>query len=229
MALADEAATPAELDHLSACAACAREVAAFRSLRAAGLRSGGVMLDAPITSWESLAPALRAAGVIRGGATARGALLTRSRPWLAAAAAVMLVAGGVLLGRLTAKPTPEVNVARIESPPAGVQSAVLQTSAGAPIVSVNDALQIMQRAEHDYRAAAAFIAAQDPSTRGDAERYRTRLAALDRVQDAVREAVQESPDDPMLNQYLLSTRSARAVTLQQLSTTLPSNVRLASW
>jgi len=49
------------------------------------------------------------------------------------------------------------------------------------------------------------------------------------VQDAVRAAVQESPDDPMLNQYLLSTRSARAVTLQQLSTTLPSNVRLASW
>ena len=45
----------------------------------------------------------------------------------------------------------------------------------------------------------------------------------------MREAVQDAPDDPMLNQYLLSTRSARAVTLQQLSTTHPSNVRLASW
>ena len=229
MALADEAATPAELDHLSACAACAREVAAFRSLRAAGLRSGGVMLDAPITSWESLAPALRAADVIRGGATARGALLTRSRPWLAAAAAVMLVAGGVLFGRYTAPGTQSFNAMTADRPVAGVQSNALLTSAGAPIVSVNDALQIMQRAEHDYRAAAAYVAAQDPSTRGDADRYRTRLAALDRVQDAVRAAVQESPDDPMLNQYLLSTRSARAVTLQQLSTTLPSNVRLASW
>jgi len=229
MALADEAATPAELDHLSACAACAREVEAFRGLRAAGLRSGGVILDAPITSWESLAPALRAAGVIRGGATARGLLMTRSRPWMAAAAALLLVAGGVIAGRLTAPGVRQFDPARVDQPAAGVQSTALVTSADSPIVSVDDALQIMERAEHDYRAASAYIAAQDPNTRGDADRYRARLAALDKVQSAVREAVQEAPDDPMLNQYLLSTRSARAVTLQQLSTTLPSNVRLASW
>ena len=83
--------------------------------------------------------------------------------------------------------------------------------------------------ERDYRAAMAFIAAQDTASRGDVERYRMRLAALDKVQDAVRQAVQENPEDPMLNQYLLSTRSARAVTLQQLGTTLPSGVRLASY
>jgi hypothetical protein len=229
MALAEEAATPTELDHLSACAACAREVAAFRGLRAAGLRSGGVILDAPLTSWESLAPALRAAGVIRGGATARGALLERSRPWLAAAAALLLVAGGVVAGRLSVPAARQFNTARADLPAAGVQSNALLTSAGSPIVSVSDALQIMQRAERDYRTAAAYIASQDTTTRGDADRYRTRLAALDRVQNAVREAVRESPDDPMLNQYLLSTRSARAVTLQQLSSSLPSNVRLASW
>ena len=53
MALADEAATPAELDHLSACAACAREVAAFRSLRAAGLRSGGGALAPASSSYRT--------------------------------------------------------------------------------------------------------------------------------------------------------------------------------
>lgn len=230
MALADEAATPSELDHLAACAVCAREVEAFRGLRAAGLRSGGVVLDAPITSWESLAPALRAAGVIRSTPAWRSTLSGRARPWLAAAAALLLAAGGVWFGRATAPGgSRPYSVASADAPTAGVQSNALLTSGGSRILSVNDALEIMQRSEHDYRAAAAYIASQDTSGRGDADRYRTRLAALDRVQSAVREAVMETPDDPMLNQYLLSTRSARAVTLQQLSAALPTNVRLASW
>ena len=99
-----------------------------------------------------------------------------------------------------------------------------RTPAAAP-----EALRVMERAEHDYRAAAAFIVANDTAARGDADRYRARLAGLSKVQEAVLEAVHDSPDDPVLNQYLLSTRSARAVTLQQLGNTLPSGVRLASY
>jgi hypothetical protein len=61
------------------------------------------------------------------------------------------------------------------------------------------------------------------------DRYRSRLAALDKVSDAALQAVNASPDDPILNQYLLSARSAREVTLQQLGSTLPAGVRLASY
>lgn len=88
----------------------------------------------------------------------------------------------------------------------------------------------MQRAEHDYRVAVAFIASHDSSyAHGDADRYRTRLAALDKVRDAALEGVNGSPDDPILNQYLLSARSARDVTLQQLSSTLPASAKLVSY
>ena len=93
---------------------------------------------------------------------------------------------------------------------------------GTKIATLTDALTVMQRAEHDYRVAAAFIAAHDSSYgRGDTDRYRSRLAALDKVSDAALQAVNASPDDPILNQYLLSARSAREVTLQQLGGTLP--------
>jgi hypothetical protein len=194
-----------------------------------------VLLDAPLTSWDSLAPSLRDAGVIRGagGGGSGGSVwnAARMRPWMRAAAAVALIAGGVAVGRVTAPKgaAPASTVASVSAPPAGVQNAGLQTAEGASIASVNDALKVMERAEHDYRAAAAFIVANDTATRGDADRYRARLAGLSKVQEAVLEAVQDSPDDPVLNQYLLSTRSARAVTLQQLGNTLPSGVRLASY
>jgi hypothetical protein len=41
--------------------------------------------------------------------------------------------------------------------------------------------------------------------------------------------VNTSPNDPMVNQYLLSLRSARDVTLQQLGNSLPAGTRLASY
>ena len=233
-ALADELPTVPEAEHLAACAACAREVDAYGGLRAAGARSGGVPLDAPLTTWASLAPALREAGVMTADdADDRGSLRRWFRPWMGAAAAVVLAAGGAAAGRLTA---PRAGagagtspIAATSAPPSGVRNASIKTSEGTAFVSVDDALKVMERAEHDYRAAAAFIAAHDTSSRDDADRYRLRLAALGKVQDAVREAVRTSPDDPVLNQYLLSTRSARAVTLQQLGKTLPNGVRLASY
>jgi len=235
-ALADELPTVAETEHLAACALCAREAEAHRAVRAMGARSGGVLLDAPLTTWDSLAPSLRDAGVIRGAGAGGGSGGTvwnaaRMRPWLRAAAAVALVAGGVAAGRFTAPgaAAPASTVASAGAPPAGVQTAGLETAAGTPIVSVPEALRVMERAEHDYRAAAAFIVANDTAARGDADRYRARLAGLSKVQEAVLEAVHDSPDDPVLNQYLLSTRSARQVTLQQLGNTLPNGVRLASY
>jgi len=223
-ALADEPPTPEEREHLAACAACARETEAYRTLRASGTLAGGARLDAPLLAWESLAPALRDEGIIRDGRP------SAVRPWMRAAAAIRLVAGGVAAGRLTApRAAAPGGASSLAAPPVGVQNAGFQTAEGTAIVSTDDALKVMERAEHDYRAAAAFLVARDSTTRGDPDRYRARLAALGKLQDAVLAAVAESPDDPVINQYLLSTRSARAVTLQQLGTSLPSGVRLASY
>ena len=160
------------------------------------------------------------------------------RPWLQAAAAVMLAVGGGVVGRMSAPKAPttggagRANQGRSELIGAGPTGT---TSNGADsagtFVSVKDALAVMARAESDYRLAAAYIAAQDSSAnaRGGVDRYRMRLAALDKVSDAALAAVNEAPHDPVLNQYLISARSAREVTLQQLNSKLPAGVRLTSY
>jgi hypothetical protein len=110
-------------------------------------------------------------------------------------------------------------------------TAGIADSAGA-ILSVDDALAMMRRAESEYRLAAAYIAATDTSTTSGmdgVDRYRARLAALDRVSDAALAAVNEAPADPIVNQYLISTRAARAVTLQQLNSSLPPGMSLTSY
>jgi hypothetical protein len=55
---------------------------------------------------------------------------------------------------------------------------------------------------------------------------RARLAALDEVMPKVREALYEAPQDPMLNQYYLTTYEARESTLRQLARALPVGMRL---
>jgi hypothetical protein len=56
--------------------------------------------------------------------------------------------------------------------------------------------------------------------------YRSRLAALDRVISASREAMREAPHDPVINGYYLTTIGQREATLRQLNTALPASLRL---
>src|SRR5438105_9391912 len=84
-ALADEAPTEAETAHLASCAACRHERDAFVALLALAQREGGVARLAPdvvapprgggtpLSSWDTLAPALRAEGLIRPAAAAHAA------------------------------------------------------------------------------------------------------------------------------------------------------------
>ena len=106
-----------------------------------------------------------------------------------------------------------------------------RTSDGKQILSLPQAMQIVERAEADYRIASAYIAQYDTAYGGggDIDRYRTRLAALDRLSDVALEAVNKTPQDPVVNQMLASTRAARSATLQQLGSRLPAGVRLASY
>src|SRR5204862_6993327 len=103
--LVDESPTPAELAHLASCVDCARERAMYRSLAdLAG--SEATRIGAPLTRWESLAPALLADGVIDDGRVLRLGARRARRPWLQAAAAVLFIAGGMIAGRFTAGVSP---------------------------------------------------------------------------------------------------------------------------
>ncbi|HYD54952.1 MAG TPA: hypothetical protein VEA99_20115, partial [Gemmatimonadaceae bacterium] len=65
-ALADEAPSPDEAEHLAICAECAREVRAHETLHAMALaegRSGG-QLAMPLTRWDSLSAELRREGLV---------------------------------------------------------------------------------------------------------------------------------------------------------------------
>ncbi len=172
-----------------------------------------------------------------------GGLSRASRGWLRAAAAVVLAGGGLAMGRATAGIPFPLTAAEAEPGSAahvtsGANSApeaslASNVAAGADsIMSVEGALAMMRRAESEYRLAAAYIAASDTSSPigvNGADRYRARLAALDRVSDAALAAVNEAPADPIVNQYLISTRAARAVTLQQLNSSLPPGMSLTSY
>jgi hypothetical protein len=220
-ALADETPSPAELAHLSSCDDCTREREAFASLgRLASLEA--TRIGTPLTTWEALAPALVADGVIDTGRGFRVHRRAGGRRWVQAAAALFLVAGGVAAGRFSA----DVGSAR--------RVASARPNVADPATSFNsvDAARAAQlQSQQLYQSATAFIAANDTTSRAveSTSTIRTRLAALDRVREVVGEALNEAPYDPVINGYYLTTTGQREATLRQLNTSLPAGTRLVSY
>lgn len=208
----------------------------------ARLREEGILL--PAAGVVSLVPADAADAARPIARAGKAGSRHQRRVWLRAAAVVLLAGGGAAVGRATASVPLPLPVERTSlggtsqlargsmyAAPRASLTAGIADSAGA-ILSVNDALALMRRAESEYRLAAAYIAASDTSSidgSDGVDRYRARLAALDRVSDAALAAVNEAPADPVVNQYLISTRAARAVTLQQLNSSLPPGMSLTSY
>ncbi|HEX5831345.1 MAG TPA: hypothetical protein VFY16_10220 [Gemmatimonadaceae bacterium] len=221
-ALAEAEPTALEAAHLEACHRCATERAAHHQLL---VRAGAEAhrISAPLTRWETLAPALADEGLLVSGGRRRSARVSRlSRVWLRrAAAVVVLVGGGVAAGRLSAGVAP--------LPGLGAPAAA---SAAGRFASQDEALEALGRAERDYRAAAAFLAAQSRPADGlepdgaALEAYQTRLAALDEVASVTRAALYDAPHDPVINQYYLASLGAREATLRQLGTSLPAGQQL---
>ena len=218
-ALAEDQPTHDEAAHLAACPECAREQAAYEELVAMAARERHTV-SRPLTEWRSIAARLTPPAPRGTVAPLRGRGLPRA--WMQLAAGVMIAAGGLAVGRASAARTTSTT-----SVPAVAETA---DSTRAP-ASVDDAMALMRRAESDYRLAAAFVVAHDTSLRGESgiDRYRQRLAALDRVSDAALAAANQAPADPVINQYLISARTAREVTLQQLNGSLPAGMSLASY
>ena len=242
-ALADDEPTTTEGEHLARCAPCARERSAHRSLRsfAASDRTATTgAAPAPLTSWESLLPVLRAEGLVAdapacgaGGGSSEGKgprVLRFERRWansglLRAAAAVLLVAVGLVGGRWSAgaAPVPGITAARDTLTALGGDTALVFRNA-------SQALAALTRYEHGYQAAAEFLALHDTASQVEGrEAYQARLATLDQVAAATRQGLQETPYDPVINRYYLSALGARQATLVQLSSTLPPNVQVGGY
>lgn len=224
-ALAEEQPTHDEAAHLATCPTCAREQAAYEELVAMAARERHTVLTRPLTDWRSLSARLAEEPVRSAPTRVRGGGLPRA--WMQIAAGLVIAAGGMAVGRASAAGTIGGGNASAQSSAENLPS----DSARAQLASVGDAMALMRRAESDYRLGAAFVVAHDTSFRGTAgvDRYRQRLAALDRVSDAALAAANQAPADPVINQYLISARTARQVTLQQLNNSLPAGMSLTSY
>ena len=194
----------------------------------------------PLTDWDSLAERLRAEGLIRekrfGGSGGSGGFTTRV--WMQAAAALLLVAGGAAIGRFTAPDAADVSTASqssqttsapAQTAAAGTAGNAAPASNAAPeFRSPEEAWDVLNRAGEEYQRASAYLTASNTEVPlpTNPDTYRTRLAALDNVMSEMRSALNEAPQDPVINQYYLATVSAREATLRQLGTTLPAGARL---
>ncbi|HEX8851288.1 MAG TPA: hypothetical protein VF761_17310 [Gemmatimonadaceae bacterium] len=238
-ALADDEPTTTEGEHLARCVTCASERAAHRSLRslAAGERFTAQRAGAPLTSWDSLLPALRAEGLVSTApaidmpAAEVRVIPLRRRAFghnsrLRAAAAVLVAAVGIMAGRVSAGASAIPGFSR-----AGVDTLVRAVADTLPVFhSTSDALAALTRYERGYQAAAAFLAEQDTASHVEGRAaYEARLATLDQVAEVARQGLQGAPYDPVINRYYLTTLGARQAALRQLSTTLPPNVQVGGY
>ena len=225
-ALADEPATLAERSHLAACALCTGELGVAQRLVRLAIADVPTF-EPPISSWDRLAPALRAEGLINAAATppradttVRDIRTARSSRWrqiAQAAAAVAFMVGGVAVGRASV---------RVE--PASPSTAVALTPVGAAPVdfsSTAEAMLVLQRASDEYTRAVSYLASNDSTVtmrgRDAALLYQARLDVLDQAVAATRAALYRAPQDPVLNQYYLTTLGARDLTLQQMGQVVP--------
>ncbi len=227
-ALADEPATPAEAAHLAACQTCARERAAHERLLALAHAEQSA-IGVPISNWESIAAEL---------APARLRRLTRYAAGIAASLA--LVTGGAALGRYSAGatvlPAGSKQAATVADATTAATSPASTTSA-TPLAdsitfsSIDEARAARVRYEALYQNAAAYIAHHDSNSVAPESpaAMRTRLAALDRVNRAMRDAMHRAPYDPVINGYYLTTIGQREQTIRQLNTVLPVGLRINSY
>jgi hypothetical protein len=223
-ALADGEPSAAEATHLSSCSACEREIAAHRRLLMLAWQERET-LSAPLASWDAIAAAARMEGLIHDERPAQRAPALRVTRRFQAAAAIVLLVGGMAIGRLA---LPEF--AGSETATTTPSDARLASNADTMITfrSPAEAFFVLERAERDYRLAIMYLSGQDTVTRvaDDPAIYRARLAALEEMNDVALDAVHQAPQDPLMNRLYLSTLGARDATLRQLGEKLPENVKL---
>lgn len=174
----------------------------------------------PLNEWRTIAARAREEGLIRESDSSRR--WASSQPWLQSAAAILLLIGGIAIGRTTiGLPSGTQSETAITASAATASTAAANGSSGstsgsATFASVEEASAALNRAVDSYQRASQFLAVNNASVgNGDSlAMYSKRAAALDEIENATVSALRSAPHDPVLNQYYLATMGARVATQQ---------------
>lgn len=172
----------------------------------------------PLNDWRTIAARAREEGLIRESSSRSW---VSGQPWVQAAAAVLLLIGGITIGRATIASgigsSGSANATIGGTPNSSEPPAF--ASSDASFASVEEASASLDRAARDYQRASRFLAANNTSeaSKDSSAIYTTRLAALDQVMNATESALQTAPHDPVINQYYLATMGARVATQQMVA------------
>jgi hypothetical protein len=170
--------------------------------------------QSPLNDWRTIAARAREEGLIR--ESSSGGWIS-GQPWMRAAAAVLLLVGGIAIGRATIglpSTTASSGAFNVSS-----SSPTVPATAEASFASVEEASAVLDRAASDYARASSFLAANNTSSsnKDSSAIYTARLAALDQMANATENALQTAPHDPVINQYYLATMGARVATQQMVA------------
>src|SRR5437763_11683638 len=171
----------------------------------------------PLNEWRAIAARAREEGLIR---DESGQGWSSGQPWMQAAAAILLLVGGIAIGRTTLGLPTANQTQAVAATATSTSRPTASTQADAPagfnFASVDEASTALDRAVREYQTASQYIAANNVSvrTRDSAAIYTARAAALDKIVNATESALQTAPHDPVITQYYLATMGARAATEQ---------------
>jgi hypothetical protein len=178
--------------------------------------------QAPLNEWRTIAARAREEGLIRDSQSSRR--WASSQPWLQSAAAVLLLVGGVAIGRATIALPSAVEDSTVSATSSAMTATSANKSSGsapssASFASVDEASAALNQAVDAYQRASEFLAVNNASAgSGDSvAMYSARAAALDKIENATVSALRTAPDDPVLNQYYLATMGARVATQQMVA------------
>jgi hypothetical protein len=134
----------------------------------------------------------------------------------------------------TRQRSPAAAAIPVTRPTSGPSNAVASRTHDADSVtfsSVEEARVAQEHYETLYQSAALYLAEHDTVdvSPDSPAAMRRRLATLDEVGATVRQALSESPGDPVINGYYLTTLGQREATLRQLNASLPAGVRVNSF
>lgn len=216
--LVDETPFRSERRHLARCPDCSRELELLREQTEA-LGSLPDLRPAP-GDWPALEARLEHEGLLRGSTPADTVLrlIDRRRGWMQAAAAVVLFLAGGLSGAVLAPAgwglqTDGGQVAAGEMEAGEASPAGL---AAAEAATPEEAAEILRLAEQQYRDATLRYRQLTRGPETEALMDPRRLAVLDAMLAMGQAAVQEAPDDPFLNGFLVSAVAEREAALNAL-------------
>jgi hypothetical protein len=176
--------------------------------------------EAPLNDWSSLQAALWSRGMITAAPPAEVVAARLTRRFALVAAGLALLVGGIAAGRVSA------GAAWLPAPGRG---AVVSTLEPAPFTSTAQALDVYLKSQVEFQRSAAYLAVNGEAVQGSPETVLTRLAALEEIFSASAAGLRGAPADPVLNDYYVSSLSAREATRRQLDLFTQVGLRRVSY